>query len=298
MTMSSNQQKQTAILVQEAKIHTLLAEHDADDRLEASGVCVCEGVFYVVFDNAPHIARLSSALAPGDPINALLRQPGKRIDFEDITTQQRLGRFLIIIEALRDDSGRYRPKIVEYNAEWHILEENWVDFQVGESNKGLEGIATIHRHGQDYVLGLCEGNWCAGGKKGRTPGGGRIQVLEKSDGQWNRVGTINLPPSIPFKDYASIDVCDNQVIVVSQVSSALWVGTFQASGWDFVDQGRVYDLPRNDRGKKIYCNVEGVAWIAPNRVVAVSDRYKPGEQKKRCRARDQSIHIFAIPGTR
>jgi len=37
-----------------------------------------------------------------------------------------------------------------------------------------------------------------------------------------------------------------------------------------------------------------VSWIAPDRVVMVSDKAKP-EQDRRCRAKDQSIHIFRIP---
>jgi len=37
-----------------------------------------------------------------------------------------------------------------------------------------------------------------------------------------------------------------------------------------------------------------VSWIAPDRVVMVSDKAEP-EQDRRCRAKDQSIHIFRIP---
>jgi hypothetical protein len=44
--------------------------------------------------------------------------------------------------------------------------------------------------------------------------------------------------------------------------------------------------------------VEGVSWVSADRVVVVvSDRAKPdGRQDERCRAKDQSIHVFAIPG--
>src|ERR1019366_9470005 len=47
-------------------------------------------------------------------------------------------------------------------------------------------------------------------------------------------------------------------------------------------------------GEIIYGTVEGVSWIAPDQVVVVSDKAKP-EQSDRCRAKDQSIHIFKIP---
>jgi hypothetical protein len=52
---------------------------------------------------------------------------------------------------------------------------------------------------------------------------------------------------------------------------------------------------RDEAGRTIYCNIEGVAWIAPRQIVVVSDKCKPGEQSKFCEAKDQSIHIFDIP---
>jgi hypothetical protein len=42
-------------LVREAKIFDIL-EGSLDPRLEASGVLVKDGLFYVIFDNMPHIA--------------------------------------------------------------------------------------------------------------------------------------------------------------------------------------------------------------------------------------------------
>ena len=40
--------------------------------------------------------------------------------------------------------------------------------------------------------------------------------------------------------------------------------------------------------------VEGVSWLSPDLVVMVSDKAKP-EQDSRCRAKDQSIHVFRVP---
>jgi hypothetical protein len=54
--------------------------------------------------------------------------------------------------------------------------------------------------------------------------------------------------------------------------------------------GKVYRLPG-----KSYGNIEGIAWLSPNTLVAVSDRKKKN-QPKYCSEKDQSIHIFRIPG--
>jgi hypothetical protein len=53
--------------------------------------------------------------------------------------------------------------------------------------------------------------------------------------------------------------------------------------------GKVYRFPH-----KSYRNVEGIAWLSPDTLVAVSDRRKK-EQPARCAERDQSIHVFRIP---
>ena len=64
---------QTAIrqleLVKEAKIFDIL-EGSLDPRLEASGVLVKDGLFYVIFDNLPHIACIGPELS-----RAARRQP-------------------------------------------------------------------------------------------------------------------------------------------------------------------------------------------------------------------------------
>ena len=43
-----------------------------------------------------------------------------------------------------------------------------------------------------------------------------------------------------------------------------------------------------------YGNVEGIAWLSRDTLVAVSDR-KKRQQPARCAEKDQSIHLFRIP---
>jgi hypothetical protein len=152
----------------------------------------------------------------------------------------------------------------------------------------------VHREGQTYLLGLCEGNRCKGGAEGRIPGGGRIHVFQRGLHNWNRVGRIRLPETVLFEDYSGIAVTGDRIAVVSQASSALWLGNLAPTGWQVTDAGTSYALPRNADGGIVYGTAEGVSWIAPDQVVMVSDKAKP-DQDRQCRAKDQSIHIFRIP---
>jgi len=284
----------TLELLKEYKIYELLPAGSVDDRLEASGVCLKQGHFYVIFDNSPHIARLDTELTLGHPDNVLLQQRGESAGFEDVTYHEADRRFYIILEALIYDDHSYKPNIEEYDDNFRFISNRWVDFTLESENKGLEGLTYLKRNGEDYILGLCEGNKCKSGKKGRKPGGGRIQVFQKGDEQWDHKGTIKLPKAVEFEDYASLDVENNRLAVVSQSTSTLWIGTFAEEGWEFLDDGIIYQFPKNDAGETVYCNIEGVSWITPSQIVVVSDKCKSGDQPKVCRQKDQSIHIFNI----
>jgi hypothetical protein len=52
-------------------------------------------------------------------------------------------------------------------------------------------------------------------------------------------------------------------------------------------------LPRGAKGAVVYCNAEGVAWLAPNQIAVVSDKKKI-DQHRRCEKKDQSLHVFQI----
>ena len=283
-------------LVKEHKLHDLLGG-SADDRFEASGVCARGKFFYVIFDNSPHVARIDRSLTVGHKGNELLRQRGESIGFEDVTFHEGTKRFLLIVEAL-PFRNTYRPLIEEYDEGFRFIEHNWVDFRLPCENKGLEGLCYVRRGKQDYVLGLCEGNRCKCGKAGRNVGGGRIQVFQKGKKHWNHVGTLKLPKSVRLEDYASLRVEGDRIAVVSQITSALWIGRLSPKKLELVDEGQTYLFPRDESGGVIYGNIEGVAWVAPSRVVVVSDKRKPGEQPKCCEPKDQSIHLFDLPRAR
>jgi hypothetical protein len=169
----------------------------------------------------------------------------------------------------------------------------WLHFPLQAANKGLEGLTCVPRDGVTHLLGLCEGNLCQDGAAGRQPGGGRVQVFTEAQ-HWDHTGTIRLPDTLWFKDYSSIAVAGDRVAVLSQESSALWVGDFVPGTWELAGAGSVHRFPPGPDGRVAYCNVEGVSWVAPDQVVVVSDKAKLG-QGPGCRAKDQSIHVFAIP---
>lgn len=282
-------------LLEEAKIFEVLG--DATDlRLEASGVLAKDGFFYVIFDNLAHIGCIGGGLSRAAKENHLIRQDrGRSAGYEDIAYDRFSNRFYLLIEALPHSRG-FMAQVDEYDERLRYVSSAWLDFPLDRPNKGLEGLDCIHRAEQTYLLGLCEGNRCKGGAAGRRPGGGRIQIFSKGHQRWDHVGTIRLPEALWFEDYSSLTVAGDRVAVVSQASSALWVGRFSPSSWEVADEGSIYRFPWDDRGKAVYCNIEGVTWVAPDRVVVVSDRAKAGAQGKRCRAKDQSIHVFTIPG--
>jgi hypothetical protein len=289
---------QTAIrqleLVREAKIFDIL-EGSLDPRLEASGVLAKDGLFYVIFDNLPHIACIGPELSRAGRDNHMIMQNrGHRCGFEDIAYDSRSGRFYVLIESLRRGQGKFMAAVQEYDANFGYIRSAWLDFPLDRPNKGLEGLTCVHREGQTYLLGLCEGNRCKGGAEGRIPGGGRIHVFQRGLRNWNRVGRIRLPETVLFEDYSGIAVTGDRIAVVSQASSALWLGNLAPTGWQVTDAGASYTLPRNADGGIVYGTAEGVSWVAPDQVVMVSDKAKP-DQDRQCRAKDQSIHIVRIP---
>jgi hypothetical protein len=281
-------------LVREAKIFDILPG-SLDPRLEASGVLARDGLFYVIFDNLAHIACVGPELSRAAGGNhMIIQEQGHRAGFEDIAHDARTGRFYVLIESLPRGRGTFMAAVQEYDEDFRYAGQAWLDSPLDRPNKGLEGLTCVHRDGQAFLLGLCEGNRCKGGAAGRVPGGGRIHVFRRGRRDWDRVATIRLPETVQFTDFSGIAVAGERIAVVSQESSALWLGRLAPDDWQVTDDGVSYALPRAADGSIVYGTAEGVSWITPDQVVMVSDKAKP-EQDRRCRAKDQSIHIFRIP---
>jgi hypothetical protein len=285
-------------LVKEVKLADLLMG-TMEGRHEASGVHHRDGLLYIVFDNYPNIACVSADLDPATAPPVLIRQRGERIGYEDITYQPREKRWYCLIEASEYKPDLIEPRIEEFDETFRYIEGRWLNFPVKSGNKGIEGLSCLRYRDQEYLLGLCEGNNCASGKEGRQPGKGRVLVFRRTENEWVHAGTVKLPKAVQFVDYSSLDLRDRYVTVVSQVSSAMWVGRVreQLESLDdvFEDDGHFFLFPRDKKGRPLYCTIEGVTWIGDRKLVVVSDRAKPGVQPAHCAEKDQSIHIFKLP---
>ena len=285
-------------LVNEEKIYKLMAGSSKDDTIDASGVCVINDDFYVTFEDSAHIARFGASLTAADRANALYRFPDDDIGREDIAYDPKLNRVLVITEAVRDSAGTYKPKVTAFDRQLRFVDDTRLDFPLEGKHRGMEGLDCVHRQGKPYLLGLCEGNHCRGGRRGRRPGGGRIQVFEKAKGSWARIDTINLPESLPFENYSSLALNGNQMAIVSSDASALWLGELLEDEWAVADEGVLYRFPLTKKGNVAYCAIDGISWLTDDTVVAVSDRCRSAFGfQRRCRKTDQSIHIFKFPAS-
>ena len=302
------------VLVKEfhSKIYQLIPSLSKNDRLEASGIQLFQDYYYIVFDNFSAVAKLHISLDRHHPGNEMISGAKPMEQFEGITYSPVTRRFYIVIENIEvEEAGLektaasgvantppkalpyYKPKICEYDEHFNFLEAHPVEHVFPVQNKGLEGLAVVRRHGNEYVLGLCESAGNDDGNQAEN-GMGTLLVLKKNSDRWLVERTISLPQSVQFGDYASVDIHDNDIAVVSQVSSTLWVGRFKEDSWSFPDEGKIYRFPRSKKNKVKYCNVEGVTWISSDKIAVVSDKRKSIDAG-RCKKKDQSIHIFKIP---
>ena len=97
-----------------------------------------------------------------------------------------------------------------------------------------------------------------------------------------------------FKDFSDLSIRDDRIAIVSQESSALWVGKFDFDRLEIQSDGEFYRFPRDKNGKRLYCSIEGVSWIDEKKLVFVSDVSQKRKRHLKCKPKDASIHIFQI----
>jgi hypothetical protein len=274
-------------LVREEKLYRLIPGLKKRARLEASGVALIDdATALVVFDNRHQVARIDLSLEPSRA-NRLLPAPGPGSGFEDIAVDREGGRVFCLVEALEDVDGRFRGFVSEYSTAHRFVRCTGLDTVFERANKGFEGLAHVRREGREYLYALCEGNLGTSARRG----GGRIDAFTRTkDGGWKPAHRLRLPKSAEFSDYAALAYQDGRVAVVSQTSARVWTARLDPRTLALVPRSEaVYRFP-----KKSYGNVEGIAWLTADTLVAVSDRRK-ADQPRRCARRDQSIHLFRIP---
>lgn len=273
-------------LLRERKLHELFASEDKKSLLEASGVYATNPVTcHVIFDNKNAVGCVDLSLEPTDN-NHLTPVLNVGIGFEDITFDPKNQRYHLIIEALKNGNKKFQGLVSEYDKNFGFRRCTLLEPTFKKRNKGFEGVGHFWRGNDEYLVGLAE----AATRSKEHSGSGLLYVFRRAyDGTWVTEREIELPPSARFKDYAAIALRQNRVAVVSQESRRVWIGEINDAFNGFNQMvGDVYRFPTDN-----YCNVEGVSWVSDNQLVMVSDCCKK-DQKKRCREKDQSIHLFQI----
>jgi hypothetical protein len=268
-------------------LYRLLPGKKETSRLEASGVALVDDTTaLVVFDNLNQIARIDLSFKRGRS-NGLQPAPSLGIGFEDITIDDKSGSVFCLIEALEDFDGHLRGFVAEYDSAGHFLRGTRLHTRFEKENKGFEGLEHVWRGRRECLYALREGNQ----GKGARHGGGRVDVFARAqDGGWEAVNSIRLPKKADFEDYAALAYRFRQIAVVSQASARLWVARIDEKKRAVVPgSDAVYRFP-----SKSYGNVEGIAWLTPDTLVAVSDRTS-ADQPARFAKKDQSIHVFRLP---
>jgi len=274
-------------LVREAKLFRLLPGKKASSRLEASGVALAsEGTALVIFDNLNQIARIDLS-CKRTPTNGLIPAPSLGLGFEDIAIDGKSGRLFCLVETLEDFDGRLRGFVAEYDSGGNFLRCTRLHTPFQKENKGFEGLVHLWRGRSEYLYALREGNH----GKSTTSGGGRVDVFVRGrDESWEPSYQFGLPHKADFDDYSALAYRYDRLAVVSQASARLWVACVNKNANAVVPGSEaVYRFP-----SKSYGNIEGIAWLTRDTLVAVSDRAK-SRQPARCAEKDQSIHVFRIP---
>jgi uncharacterized protein YjiK len=287
-----NEIKRSKLIVQsEAKFNKLLEEQTEKETHEASGVLFLNNQIFVVFDNYSMIAKINIDLDKAE----LIGENKKKVGYEGISYDNLNDRFYLIEESL-DHKGALNARVGSANKDFVLESKKWLKYNFQSDNKGFEGLTTVTKNDEAYVLALCEGNDCDADEISKTPGAGRIKVFETKGKKWKYIASIRLPPSLQFMDYSGIDINNKNILAItSQESSAVWTGELDVENWKIVDLGHVYNFPKDKNGNMIYCNIEGVSWIANDRLVVVSDEKTDNdEQPEECREKDQSIHIISM----
>lgn len=317
---SKNFKTETLKAVMEFSFNSLFL-HQGISEYEASDVVMMQGSSeaFVVFDDLFSIARLrhpqssrdsntivGSPLRPQAP-SSLLKWSGDtsgESEFEFIAYNESAQVYLVGQESVSQDDGSHRAVTydVTFSETTAVVGTRCVaDFVFSHSNKGFEGaIIVTTKEGTSLLVGLCEGNYCAGDEKGRKAGNGRLVVMKRvmQDGAciYETVDVVNLPSEVAFEDYSAIAIWnETTVAIASQQNSAIFIGELDLDDGVKVTGERIVDFPRNDNCEIKYCNVEGIAFANENTIISVSDSMKSkGKQNFRCREKDESMAVFQL----
>lgn len=276
------------VLWRERKMSKIVG--DALDHYEASGLLLRDDRLYVAMDNTFALAVVSADLLSGSLVGRL-DGPSQ---YEAVAGCPGAASSLCVLE---ETDGQLTPRgaVVQMAADGTDLGTLTTDVPFTNANRGFEGLALVQSPEGERLLALCEGNHCLDDVD--SEGFGQIHVMAASGTMLSSVASLAVPPRARFHDFADLGVRrrpdgDYDVAIVSQLSSALWLGRLNTTTWQFADEGVVYGFPRTSAGLAQYCNVEGVAFLGENKVVVASDK---SDGMPPCNDKDESLSIFILP---
>lgn len=275
-------------LLREAKLSTLLSSQA--EHYEASGVTLRDGFLYIVFDNLATVGVVNVSLSAGSIADAA----PENSQYEGITLDSYATHHFYVVKET-DGTDPIRGRVIQLDSTGAYEGAEWTDVTFSDENAGFEGIAWLRMQDSDFLLALCEGNHCEPDRV--DTGHGRIKVLEQDGNDWRTKATLALPAEAAFRDYADLALYDNgdgtyEMAVVSQESSAMWLGQLTTNPLAIDGPGSVYAFPSTGDRAVAYCDVEGVTFLTRTTFAMVSDKTSGGE---RCEAEDESVHVFALP---
>lgn len=94
----------------------------------------------------------------------------------------------------------------------------------------------------------------------------------------------------------SSSIPDARCVGAAQADSQVWIGRFNWESWEFVDEGNLYNLPRNDACQVTYCNIGAVQWQDDRRITLASGVAVPGDPWP-CFSKSESLHQFLLPAS-
>lgn len=296
--------KKSLKLVREMPISGLFRDLKGYSKFEASGITRYGNQVVMVFDSLQELGFVDADVQFMGAHNKLAGKAGDESSYEAITLRTRTNTLLAVVEAVEQQHWHAIVHEIAVSDDQKLLpvRECLVDYALPEgASKGFEG-AQYYDAGDrgEYLLALCEGNYCEGyDGRGQEAGNGRIVVTKltvSDDGtcKYTTEKVVKIPPAAYFVDYSDIDILEGRVAISSQENSSLWVGYIDWETFEFVDDGEVLHFPRSSHCVEMYCNVEGLQWLDKNRIMTTTDRAKR-DQPWHCSAKDQSVQVFALP---
>jgi uncharacterized protein YozE (UPF0346 family) len=264
---------------------------------EAKDIKYANQKYYVIFNNTNRIGIINNELS--DKLTLIANLTDKEVLNFDGITHSSYRKFYLISKALEKD-GSFFPGIHEFDEQFEEHQFFWTDFALTKQDSGISAIAHITRENESYILGLCEFNFCRTDDP-KFVGNGKIQVFKKEKQIWKHIAFIDIPHHIDFLNYSAMDILDNQMVVISKLSSKVWVGKLSETSWSVIGMGHIFTMPKGNekgevgKGKKvIYCSIDGVSWVDHHTIALVSNKLNSMSPAE-CQHKEQMIHIFEVP---